>query len=229
MCYYSTSEPLNFKGVEEGWVGWLYFSLRARFFFYWSKKYFIFTYQYFIYIRIKAYIFLNSFKTVSKFYFLIWKVEDKKKICINVQTEIVFVFYKFLKQKISYTILLDKKSDDIFSIRSIHMSSNKISTNTRTADTSSSQRSEIWNRKKFTKKWNSIKSLKSLKFSFWYLRSSYFHQRIFDMKFVVLWISSVNKTTCSCSWETVVFQRWRNVKLLYKDDAKKAKSELYFF
>ena len=146
-----------------------------------------------------------------------------------VQTEIVFVFYKFLKQKISYTILLDKKSDDIFSIRSIHMSSNKISTNTRTADTSSSQRSEIWNRKKFTKKWNSIKSLKSLKFSFWYLRSSYFHQRIFDMKFVVLWISSVNKTTCSCSWETVVFQRWRNVKLLYKDDAKKAKSELYFF
>ena len=33
MRYYSTSEPLNFKGVEEGWVEWLYFSLRARFFF----------------------------------------------------------------------------------------------------------------------------------------------------------------------------------------------------
>lgn len=79
--------------------------------------------------------------------------EEDMYICINVQTEIVFVFYQVLKQEISCTILFDKKSDDIFSIRSvIYMSSNKISMNTRTADTSSSQRSEIWNRKKLTKK-----------------------------------------------------------------------------
>lgn len=37
-------------------------------------------------------------------------MEDKKKICINFQTEIVFVLYKFLKQKISFT-----KKSDVFS------------------------------------------------------------------------------------------------------------------